>query len=215
MNPESAKNKALTMRRLITAVGDIFMQNGYEGLGVNKVARVAGVNKKLIYRYFGSLDRLIEAYVVENDYWMLLAENLGNFMADFTMQENELMISQVLVKQFEHFSKDKKMQELIRWELSGNSPLMKSIHHARESIGEKLLNTTDPHFQKRPVNFRAVAALLVGGIYYTILHAKTNGGKFADLDMNSPADRIQLAATIKQIVGWAYNEPEISNDLKK
>lgn len=50
------KNKEQTKRRLIDAVGEIFRTSGYPGLGVNKVAKAAGVSKELIYRYFGSFD---------------------------------------------------------------------------------------------------------------------------------------------------------------
>ena len=40
------------------------------------------------------------------------------------------------------------MQRLILWELTANSPLMKSIHNARESMGQKLFETTDEHFSE-------------------------------------------------------------------
>lgn len=53
------KDKEQTKRKLITAVAHTFRTEGYGGLGVNKVAKLAGVSKKLIYRYFGGFDRLI------------------------------------------------------------------------------------------------------------------------------------------------------------
>ena len=51
---DSPKNKELTKRKLFAAVGEILKSEGYNGLGVNRVAKQAGVNKKLIYRYFES-----------------------------------------------------------------------------------------------------------------------------------------------------------------
>lgn|GEM_PF-1670658 len=42
------KNKEETKRKLITAVAHIFRTEGYRGLGVNKVAKLAGVSKKLM-----------------------------------------------------------------------------------------------------------------------------------------------------------------------
>ena len=70
------KNKEETKRKLVAAVAHIFQTEGYVGLGVNKVAKLAGVSKKLIYRYFGSFERLIEAYVMETDYWMQFSAEL-------------------------------------------------------------------------------------------------------------------------------------------
>lgn len=59
---------------------------------------------------------------------------------------------------------------------------MHSIHNARESLGQIFFDLTDVHFKNKAVDFRAVAALLVGGIYYMILHTSNNGHKFADID---------------------------------
>ncbi|OYX95246.1 MAG: hypothetical protein B7Y76_09920, partial [Sphingobacteriia bacterium 35-40-5] len=72
------KDKELTKRKLINAVGEIIRTEGYTGLGVNKIARQAQVDKKLIYRYFITVDRLIEEYVLEKDYWMLASEKMGD-----------------------------------------------------------------------------------------------------------------------------------------
>ena len=50
--PKQIRNKEFTKRKLIDAVGEIFRTEGHTGLGVNKVAKRAGVTKKLIYDYF-------------------------------------------------------------------------------------------------------------------------------------------------------------------
>ncbi len=45
---------------MIDAIGKIIREEGYLNLGVNKIAKVAGIHKKLIYRYFDNADNLIE-----------------------------------------------------------------------------------------------------------------------------------------------------------
>ena len=52
--------------------------------------------------------------------------------------------------------------------------------------------------------FRAVAALLVGGIYYTILHTVYNGGTFAGIDLNTKSGKDEISKALAQIVHWAY-----------
>jgi len=62
------KNKELTKNKLLSAIGEIIKIEGFASLkSASKVARFAGVDRKLIGRYFGGLNQLIEAYVVEND----------------------------------------------------------------------------------------------------------------------------------------------------
>lgn len=63
------RDRNTTEKKLIEAVGKILCSEGYQSIGVNKVAKVAGVDKKLIYRYFGDLNGLVEAFAFEQDYW--------------------------------------------------------------------------------------------------------------------------------------------------
>ena len=205
------KNKELTKKKLLSAVGEIIKIEGFASLkSASKVARFAGVDRKLIGRYFGGLNQLIEAYVVENDYWLLFTEKINDLLKSNDYPGSKELITSILQNQFTYFSSDKDMQRLILWELTANSPLMKSIHNARESMGQKLLEATDEHFNGSKVNFRAIGALLVGGIYYTILHTIHNGGKFSDLDVTSSEGQEQILNAIEQIIGWAYDEAEKS-----
>jgi hypothetical protein len=204
---QTVKNKELTKKKLVWAVGEIIKVEGFASLkSASKVARLAGVDRKLIGRYFGGLSHLIEAYVVENDYWLLFTEKINDLIKSNNYPGSKELITSILQNQFTYFSSDKDMQRLILWELTANSPLMKSIHNVRESMGQKLLETTDEHFNGSKVNFRAIGALLVGGIYYTILHTIHNGGKFSDLDVSSNEGQEQILNAIEQIIGWAYDE---------
>lgn len=202
------KDKEKTKQKLIWAVGEIIRLEGFDSLTASKVARKAEVDRKLIYRYFGSLNYLIEAYVVENDYWMIFSDKMKEMLGQQNYSGSEEIITSILQNQFKFFISQKEMQRLILWELSVDNPLMRSIHNARESMGHKFLELTDEHFGNGKVNFRAVAALLVGGIYYTILHTVYNGGAFAGMDINSQSGKDELLKAIGQVVGWAYQEAE-------
>jgi AcrR family transcriptional regulator len=207
--PKPSKNKAETKRRLIQAVGELVKTEGFSGLKISTVAKKAEVDRKLIYRYFGGLNYLIESYVVENDYWMIFSDSMKKMISETKFANSEQLITAVLQNQFKFFLTEKDMQRLILWELSTDSPLMQSIHNVRESMAQKFLELTDLHFKDSPVNFRAIAALLVGGIYYTVLHTMFNGGNFTDIDISTEDGQTEMLKAIEQIVGWAYKEAEI------
>ena len=198
------KDKEATKRKLIDAVGVIIKRDGFSTLKISTIAKVAEVDRKLIYRYFGGLNHLIEAYIVENDYWLLFSEKMKTMLEQKEFTGSEQIITAILQNQFNFFVSQKEMQRLILWELSANSPMMRSIHNARESMGQKFLEMTDSHFKESKVNFRPIAALLVGGIYYTILHTIFNGGSFTDMDINSEEGKQSMLVAIEQIVHWAY-----------
>jgi len=206
--PKITRNKELTKRKLIDAVGEIFRKEGHTGLGVNKVARLAGVSKKMIYKHFnGSFNNLIEEYILETDYWMIFGDRVQELI-DNQSSSSQKLITDILQNQFRYFYLDKQMQKLILWEVSTNSELMRSIHRTREATGQKLLELTDQHFAGTGINFRAVAALLVAGIYYTILHTRFNGGVFSDIDLSTEEGREEMLRAIEMIVGWAYRAAE-------
>jgi AcrR family transcriptional regulator len=63
------KGKEAKKRRLIQVIGEILDTDGFQGLGVNKVAKRAGMDKVLIYRYFGGLPELVLAFSQTVDFW--------------------------------------------------------------------------------------------------------------------------------------------------
>ena len=98
------KNRDKTMERLIDAVGTIIKNKGYKGLGLNAIAKEAGVSKILIHRYFGGVDQLIEAYVLKNDYWMAKnAEVDTNTSGEIDRTNLKKLVSDLLKGHFEYF----------------------------------------------------------------------------------------------------------------
>lgn len=71
------KGRLENENRLLEAVGSILARDGFKNLGVNKVAKEAGVDKVLIYRYFGGLPQLITAFSQTVEFWPTLQELLG------------------------------------------------------------------------------------------------------------------------------------------
>ena len=76
------KDKENTKRKLIQAVGEVIKAEGFHNLKISKISSKANVDRKLIYRYFGSLNYLIEAYILENDYWMVFADKMKQMLVD-------------------------------------------------------------------------------------------------------------------------------------
>ncbi|MDB5110607.1 MAG: TetR family transcriptional regulator [Mucilaginibacter sp.] len=119
LNPSG--NKEVAKRKLINAGGDILQTEGYHSLGVNRLDKQAGVNKKLIYRYFGNFNKVLETYVSETDFWLLFAEKFKIMKVPKGHAEMKQFFAELLKEQFNHFRQDEKLQQLILWELSSES----------------------------------------------------------------------------------------------
>ena len=202
------KRSKETKRKLIEAVGYVIKTEGLDKVNYSKVARRAGVDRKNIHTYFENLDGLIEAYITENDYWLSFAEVLREVATENAPQGIRDVIIAILQNQFRYFYEEKEMQDLILWEISHDSPMMQSIHRAREAYGQRLLEMADVDFNGTNIDIRAISALLVSGIYYVVLHARFNGGMISDIDINSAHGQEAILNALKQIVGWAFQEAE-------
>lgn len=55
---EGTKNPETTREKLLRSAGQIFAQKGLDGARVDEIAADAGVNKRMIYHYFGSKEDL-------------------------------------------------------------------------------------------------------------------------------------------------------------
>src|SRR5271169_2991505 len=70
----AVRNRPVTERKLTRAVEKLLARGGFGMLGLSAVAREAGVDKKLIYRYFGNLDGLVTAVVQSPGFFPTLQE---------------------------------------------------------------------------------------------------------------------------------------------
>ncbi|WP_316746671.1 TetR/AcrR family transcriptional regulator [Pedobacter gandavensis] len=209
---EAIKSRLLTERKLIDAVGAIIKAKGYRALGVNEIAREAKVTKKLIYRYFENVDRLIETYVIEKDYWLTYKKSISSDIEGINKKSVLIdTISSLLEKQFEYFWNEEEMQKIILWELSERTVLLESMCKVRAEQGDVLLEMSDPYFKNSPVSLRGVSALLVSGIYYMVLHAKKNDSTICGLDIRSEEGRAEVHKSIRHIVEWAFQAGKAKN----
>lgn len=200
------RNRKQTEGKLIKAVGEVFRAQGYTGLGINKVARQAGVQKNLIYRYFGNVEQLFWQYLLEQDYWSYYQNNLNNILEENREDYGKTLTKRVLEKQLDYFYSNTEMQQVIRWEISEKNEISRGISDARERMGEEMLSLTDAYFKNTDVNFRALLALLIAGIYYFVLHAKVNGSTFCGIDINKDEDMRELHRTLTKVVDCVYDK---------
>lgn len=203
------KDRALTERKLIAAVGAILKEDGYRGLGLNRIAKTAGVNKNLIYRYFGDVDTLVETYIREKDFW--LADN-KEFPEVFTPPASKeqiiTSISDLLHNQLNYFYNSEEMQHIILSEISEDSQILKRLSALRETMAEPFFSLTEKYFENSALNFRALSAIMTSGIYYLVLQSKKNEAINCGINIRTEQGREMISKTIRQMIEWSFNYKE-------
>lgn len=207
------RDKEKTKLKLIHAVGEIIKTDGYTGLGVNKIAKKAEVDKKLIYRYFDSVNGLIETYIRDKDYWISLAEKQEDILKDIEKDMGEELGKTMLKTQMSYFYDAQEMQKLIIWEISEKNKLLKEMSLQRELFGEQFFKLIEPYFQGTDVDIRSVFALQIAGVYYMVLQAKSNGTTFCGVDINQKEGMDRVMKTLDKIITLAYAQIAIENQI--
>lgn len=197
------RDKEKTKQKLLAAVGKILRVKGYSGLKVSKIAAVAGFDKKLIYEYFGSTDKLVDEYIKSQDYWTKFNQTEE---VDLSDGGKELSKTAVL-NQFENLKKNKELQKIILWELSESKPILRKLVEQREEVGDVLFqHITDPHFGENATRYRAIMALIISGAYYLNLYTGYNANKFCGIDMKTDEGRAEIEKAIVELIDFAYEE---------
>jgi len=101
------KDKEQTKRKLIQAVGELIKTEKFSAIKISQISKKADVDRKLIYRYFGGISGLLEAYVVENDYWMLFTEKMKALIQEGNYANSAQLITAILQNQFKYFMAEK------------------------------------------------------------------------------------------------------------
>ncbi len=198
----TVRNKERTKQKLLDAVGELLHTKGFAGLKVNDIARTAGLDKKLIYTYFGGCDELIDEYVRTQDFWSNVTEqDAGPIPADGGKTFTKAMLS----AQFDQVYQNKELQRILLWGLLEDRPSLKKLAQDREDVGAVLFkHLTDPHFGDQAERFRAVTALLISGIYYLDIYATTNDTTFCGLDLKSESGRARIKEALSFLIDKTY-----------
>lgn len=197
-----SRNKENTRQRLLDAVGEILRSKGYQALKVNQIAVTAGLDKKLIYNYFGSKDNLVGEYINSKDFWSNVKAD--SVPADFSDGGKNFTI-EVLLQQFDFVRSSAELQKVLLWRLSEEQPFLRLMTENQEKVGEELFkHVMDPYFGKNAQDYRAITSILVAGIYYLNLYASHNGSIFCGIDLSEPAGREKIRQALSFLINMTY-----------
>ncbi|MCM4169205.1 HTH-type transcriptional regulator BetI [Arenibacter antarcticus] len=198
-------DKERSKKKLINAVGKVLKTKGYIGLSATNIAKAAGLSRRLITIYFDSVDDLVETYVRQKDYWISASGNTVDMIAANKGKDTKYILDYMIQNQLDYFFNNPEMQKLILWEISKKTKIMYEVCEDREHLGSEVFKLTDVELQGKNIDIRAVTALLVAGIYYMVLHAKSTDTTFCEIDINQPEGMERIKNAISLILENAYN----------
>lgn len=193
------RDKEETKARILAAVGKLLAESGFNQLGVNAIAREAGVDKVLIYRYFQNLPTLLQTFGKEGNYWLTVEELVGD---ESTIEAETLdaWMHLLLVRFLRDLQQRSITQEILRWELLEGNELTQHLAQVRDRMAIdslKFLNQKCAFPPDKDVS--AISAVLIAGIVYLVLRTKVSP-TFLGIDFSSPVGWQRIEAAILSLV---------------
>jgi len=200
------RDREETRGKILEAVGKVLSEEGFKGIGINNVSRRAGVDKVLIYRYFGDLPGLLREFASNGDYWppmKTLMENAGNAgnagKGYFPPDASDLAVA-LLKGYIRELRSSTSAQELLLGELVSRNELSEVSADRRERQGADLIEAlvrTAPDAEK--VDVAAMGALLSAGLTFLMLRARTSDA-YLGIDISSEGGWTRIENAMEELV---------------
>jgi AcrR family transcriptional regulator len=153
-------------------VGQVLAREGFAGIGVNAIAKEAGVDKVLIYRYFGGLPDLLAFYGGSGQFWPSVDELLGpDAPAPGVTLAQQL--DRLIARFVEALRQRPLTIEILAWETVARNELTAVLETVREDWGRDLEARLRKHYPDTASDIPALMIIFTASIQYFLVRART------------------------------------------
>ncbi|MCW5636625.1 MAG: TetR/AcrR family transcriptional regulator [Rubrivivax sp.] len=198
--PPRPRDRAATEERLLAAVGDVLAREGFRGLGVGAVAREAGVDKVLIYRYFGGLPELLRAWGASGRFWPRVGDLLQRQGEGFLQRPAAERWAVFLADFIDELRARPLTLAVLAAELEERNELTAILEAEREEWGAEATRVLGGGAFAASPHLRGITLLVVAGVQYLALRARRIR-LFGGVDIQSEAGWLELKASIGALAG--------------
>lgn len=162
---------------------------GFTNVTVRNIAEEAKIEAVVFYNRYSNIEDYIDEFVKKYDYWFT---NVAKTDREINDKEEYLHIIKNL---FISLKENKVMQQLLRWEISNHNDTTRRTAGLREFHTIPLVEKYKEIFKNAPFEIEVISALIIGGIYYLVLHADLT--PFAGIDINSEEGHEKICKAIE------------------
>ncbi len=196
------RTKAEIDKNIDAAMEKLVAQKGFSGITLLGVAQEAQIETPVLYNKYGGLDGLLEAFTKKYEYW--INDVFEKLLPDFNTGNHEAFIYGLFRGIGKKLYKDRVMQQLLIWEVQEKNHITDHSAKLREDNSRILSQAYELYFKDSGISFNAFSAIIIGGIYYLILHK--DASTFGLIDFSTKEGEELLFTTIDKMCDMLFAE---------
>lgn len=163
------KRRQNTEQKILNAVEILLLDKGFPSIGINAIARSAGCDKVLIYRYFNGLDGLLEKFAEQHELWWNADVLIPELSTNLALPE---FLDQLLKKHISEIQARPLSQEIMAWELSNHNPLTVALARTRAEQGMLLVKKIRLLYQQPTIDIGGILGIFGAAVNYLIIRTR-------------------------------------------
>lgn len=175
-------------------------KKGFSLALVTDIVKRAKIEPIVFYNRYKNLDEFYDKFVKKYDYWL---SNIVHGLADELDTTDSY--ADIMTQLLDNLLNDGIMTELLRWEVSEGTHITERTARLREMDVTDLIAKYSSE-KKQSIDLVAISALIVGGIYFMVLHKDRS--TFAGIDLNSTEGRRRIEHAFRHIARMISAEAE-------
>jgi len=172
------RNRLQSEQRIIDAVGTILLERGYPAVGINAIARQAGCDKVLIYRYFGGFDELLLAFAETTTLWWEVDEIISETAAECANIALPDYLQTLLNRYVTALEARPLALEIMAWEMSAQNNLTNTLARIRGERGMELVKRIRVFYQQPNIDIGGILGVFGASINYLIIRTRKQSQQY-------------------------------------
>ena len=172
------RSRLKTEQRILDAVGTILLEQGYPAVGINAIARQAGCDKVLIYRYFGGFDELLLAFAETTTLWWEVDEIITESAADCAAIPLHEYLQTLLDRYVAALESRPLALEIMAWEMSVQNNLTDALAQVRGERGMELVKRIRAFYHQPNIDIGGILGVFGAAINYLVIRTRRQSQQY-------------------------------------
>ncbi len=172
------RSRLKTEQRILAAVGTLLLEQGYPAVGINAIARQAGCDKVLIYRYFGGFDELLLKFAETTTLWWEVDEIMPETAADCATIALPEYLQTLLSRYVAALETRPLALEIMAWEMSDQNSLTSALARSRSERGMELVKRIRSYYHQPNIDIGGILGVFGAAINYLIIRTRNQSQQY-------------------------------------